>query len=82
MAKTKVWGGLIMCSGKQRRALVKAISQAEAARRVGVSLHYFRGYWSITGNAASLEAMADQPPGTVLVRDDSGGWVVRRAAAE
>lgn len=73
---SKVWGGLTMWPGsrQQFRTIVKARNQREAAAALSVccgrtSLHEFRGYWSETGNAGELAAMAGKPEGTVLVNN-------------
>ena len=66
--REKVWGGMMMsrATGKweQRRVIVRARSQKEAAKMAGVSLHEFRGYWGETGNKLELE-----------VADRVGMWV-------
>jgi hypothetical protein len=61
----KVWGGGISVAGKNRRAIVAASSQREAAELVGIPLNRLRDYWPVTGNAREVrEAMAN--PRTVL----------------
>lgn len=68
----------------QVEAAVLAPSKKAAAEAFGVSLHEFNTYGGETWNLETLEALAQHPPGTLLVKGlDPGntvmgqeGWVV------
>lgn len=63
----KVWGTNIFWQGEQRRAVVAAKSQKEAARLFGVSLYELRNYASETGNEVEVR-IASESPGRVCVK--------------
>ena len=58
----KVWGGNVMFSSGQRRAIIAAESKKEAVALIqatsagyGFSRYYFDTYWGETGNTKELE---------------------------
>jgi len=58
-AKAKVYGGTVMLSiGKRRqaRAIIATTSQQNVAKAFGITLGDVRGFWSVTGNPAEVEA--------------------------
>lgn len=61
MAKLKVYGGLVIVGGKQRRAVVATTSQKRAAFLFEVSLYEFNNYFCETVNEAELEVALAKP---------------------
>lgn len=62
--RLKVYGGSYR---GQHRAIIAAHNAEEVARAIGnATAYYVRGYWSVTGNAAEIEA-AMAKPGVLLV---------------
>ena len=75
--KLKVYGGLVVRDGKQRRAVVATTSQREVARITEESLSYIRNFWSVTGNVSEVRD-AMENPGRLITYVDQWG---RHAAA-
>lgn len=74
--KLKVFGGTEFYQGHQRRHIVAAYSQREAAEMMkkvcpGFTLYYFKGYWCETGNETELKTAT--APG-VWVWQGEGNW--------
>lgn len=61
--KLRVFGGMNTHPrlGGQARCVIAAPSQREAAEGAGISLHYFRGYWTETGNAREIAVALAHP---------------------
>lgn len=69
----KVYGGHNMVRGHgQVRCIIAADNQKEAARIAGLSLYYFRAYWTETGNKGDINAAMAQPRTLLFTRKDSG----------
>lgn len=69
MKRGKVFGGVVLRDGRQKRAVVYEASQDRAAKVVGISLNQFRNYWMPTGNTEEIEA-AKKHPGTLVLMQD------------
>lgn len=76
--RLKVFGGNDFFGGKQKRVIVAAYNQKDAVgymkevSGLGFSLHYFRGYWSETGNKEELAAAKE--PGMVFYWQGEGNF--------
>lgn len=57
----KVFGGIMRLEGRQVRAVVAATSIAAAARAASLPDSYVRGFWSVTGHPAELDACLAAP---------------------
>ncbi len=68
--RLKVWGGNTFPKGGagQRRRIVAATTQKEAAGVVGCSIYEFRGYWVETANEAELSLAFSSPFRLIDVR--------------
>lgn len=75
--RRKVYGGAAVRKGKCVRSIIAAHNAQEVADALGnASAYYVRGYWSVTGSAAEIEA-AMARPGVLLVEtgERSGEYV-------
>lgn len=54
--KLKVFGGFAIVGGRQRRTVIGAETQKEAAARLHMSLYEFSRYWCETGTPAEVAA--------------------------
>lgn len=65
--RLKVYGGASVRKGKCVRSIIAAHNAQEVADALGnASAYYVRGYWSVTGNAAEIQA-AMANPGVLLI---------------
>ena len=74
--KLKVFGGLTFMGRHQRRTIVGAETQKEAATRLGVSMYEFTRFWGETGNPAEVAAGKAQPH-TVLIQNSQNEFVTK-----
>ena len=74
MKEYKVYGGLIMVKGKQRRTIIATRTKKRAVELLTpftiISASHFRDYWGETGNKIELSVALAEPEVVFISNDD------------
>lgn len=73
MKEYKVYGGLTMIKGKQRRTIIAARTKKRAAEIIGGSVSHFRDYWCVTGNETEIKIALAEPETVFIAHGDQNG---------